>query len=328
MTSYSFRPARRSEAKPLIGLYAESGCGKTYSALLLARGFVGPNGRIGMIETESGRGEAYADLIPGGYDVLPIRESFAPKNFGDAITAAEQAKLDALIIDSASHEWQGAGGVLAMAAAAQEAGTKAILAWKRPKMDHQSHFMLRILQTPIPLVILCMRAKYPMLEGVNPENNKKEWYRSKELEPTQADDILFEMFVHGWIDHQHNLHVTKYSRDDLRAVIQDNKPITLETGRALAAWAGGSSRPAPSTTDAANQGSAGQPSLPGAAAEPEDFKRLDHMLAEAADRGSAVLATAWKNLTPKEQHMMDAALRRRHKPRAIEVDKELAEAES
>jgi hypothetical protein len=36
--TYSFRPAKRSEAKPLIGLYAESGAGKTYSALLLARG--------------------------------------------------------------------------------------------------------------------------------------------------------------------------------------------------------------------------------------------------------------------------------------------------
>src|SRR5215472_5863573 len=54
-----FRPATRAEAKPLIGLYSESGCGKTWSALLLARGFAGPLGRIGMIETEAGRGEAY-----------------------------------------------------------------------------------------------------------------------------------------------------------------------------------------------------------------------------------------------------------------------------
>ena len=49
----AFRPATRSEAKPLIGLYAESGAGKTYSALLLARGFVGPSGKIAMIQMKA-----------------------------------------------------------------------------------------------------------------------------------------------------------------------------------------------------------------------------------------------------------------------------------
>jgi len=36
-----FRPASRSEAKPLVGLYGESGTGKSWSALLLARGKIG-----------------------------------------------------------------------------------------------------------------------------------------------------------------------------------------------------------------------------------------------------------------------------------------------
>src|SRR5262249_55759525 len=113
--SHGFRPAERSQAKPLIGIYAESGAGKTLSALLLARGFVGAHGKIGMIETEGGRGEAYADddrVAP--YLVRPIRGDFAPVEYGKAITEAEQAGLDALIIDSASHEWEGAGGVLSM----------------------------------------------------------------------------------------------------------------------------------------------------------------------------------------------------------------------
>src|SRR5215813_5637862 len=103
--TYQFRPAKRSEAKPLIGLYSESGCGKTWSALLLARGFVGPAGRICMIETEGGRGEAYVGRPPvGDYDVRPIRQTFSPQAYGEAISEAEAAKYDALIIDSASHE--------------------------------------------------------------------------------------------------------------------------------------------------------------------------------------------------------------------------------
>lgn len=234
--SLMFRPAERTNAKPLIGLYAESNCGKTYSALLLARGFVGPSGRIGMIETESGRGEAYAATIPGGYDVLSIRDNFSPKAYGDAISAAEKANLDALIIDSASHEWEGTGGVLDMAATNMASGKKGVLAWQQPKMDHSRFFMLRLLASPIPIIIVCMRAKYPMREVGKPGGGK-EWVRSEVLEPKQSDDILFEMATHGWIDHEHRLHVTRYQLPDLKDVIRDGEPITVETGARLAAWA-------------------------------------------------------------------------------------------
>jgi hypothetical protein len=190
-----------------------------------------------MIETEAGRGEAYADTLPGGYSVLSIRDSFSPRTYGEAITAAEQAGLDALIIDSASHEWEGAGGVLSMAGENQASGKKGPLVWQMPKMDHQRHFMLRLLATPIPLVIVCMRAKYPMEEVV--KNGRKEWARSDRLHPKQSEDILFEMFVHGWIDEQHNFHGTKYTLDSLREAIRDGEPISIETGARLAEWAHG-----------------------------------------------------------------------------------------
>lgn len=235
---YAFRPARRSEAKPLIGLYAESGCGKTYSALLLARGFAGPTGRIGMIETEAGRGEAYADIIPGGYEVLPMRDDFSPEAYGKAIAAAEKAGLEALIIDSASHEWEGKGGVLQSAAGSGKSG---VLAWQKPKLDHMQKFIIPMLQTPIPLVIVCMRARYPMREQNKPNGGGKEWVRSDDLVPKQADDILHELFLHGWIDKEHILHVTRYTRDDLRKVVVDREKITLETGERLRKWAAGMS---------------------------------------------------------------------------------------
>jgi len=240
----TFRPAVRSSAKLLIGLYSESGCGKTLSALLLARGFVGPNGRIGMIETESGRGEAYADTLPGGYEVLSIRENFAPEVYGEAIAVAEQAKFDALIIDSASHEWEGVGGVLDMAAKNEEAGKKGLLIWQKPKISHAREFMLRLMQTSIPLVIVCMRAKYPM------EGTGKDMKRSTVLEPKQSADILFEMMVHGWIDADHNMHITK-PRNKLEdktgivsTVFADGRPITIQTGERLAKWAAGKKIPA------------------------------------------------------------------------------------
>lgn len=257
--TYEFRPAERSQAKPLIGLYSQSGAGKTYSALLLARGFVGPQGVIGMIETESGRGEAYADPgeYPeiGGYQVLSLRDNFSPETYGEAITAAEQANVDALIIDSASHEWEGTGGVLSMAADAQANGKKGPLVWQQPKIMHKRHFMLRFMQTSIPLVILCMRAKYPMREVVD-ARGRKNWARLDDLHPIQADDILFEMFVHGWISQSdHKFHLTKCTAKSLEPVFAEGQIISLDTGRHLAAWAqagNGSTAAQPAHTNGAD----------------------------------------------------------------------------
>lgn len=239
---YSFRPAATSEAKPLIGIYAESGAGKTYSALLLAKGFAGDMSKVGMIETESGRGEVFADdPIVGGFQVLSLRDDFSPKAYGAAIDVAGKAGLKVLIVDSASHEWEGAGGVLGMAAANQEAGKKGPIVWQQPKMQHQREFMLKLMQTPVPLVIVCMRAKYPMKETV--KDGKKDWVRSETLEPKQADDILFEMMVHGWVDQAHNFHVTKYTKDAFKQIFIDGKPITVETGKKLSDWAKGANVP-------------------------------------------------------------------------------------
>lgn len=300
----AFRPAARSEAKPLIGLYAESGCGKTWSALLLARGFVGPNGKIGMIETEGGRGEANVGREPvGQYLVRPIRQTFSPQAYGEAITDAENEKLDALIIDSASHEWEGAGGVLAMAAANQAAGSKGVLVWQQPKINHQRHFMLRLMQTPIPLVIVCMRAKYPM-EQVRGQ----EWKRSEKLEPKQAEDILFEMFVHGWIDQDHKLHVTKYTLPELADVIRDGERVDIATGQRLAAWAKGEPVSAATTasqrtTPAADQAApAGAPRSDAGAATPswEDY----------VDRWAVIVTNATDAATLHKQWNDDKATRK------------------
>jgi hypothetical protein len=293
--NFSIRPARRSEAKPLIGLYSESGRGKSFSSLLLARGFVGPDGRIVQIETEAGRGEAYADMIPGGYDVISLRNDFSPVAYGKAIEAAEESKADALIIDSGSHEWSGAGGVLSQALDQQEKGVKGVLAWQKPKMLHQRNFMLRLMQTPIPLVILCLRAKFPMIE--KKDGGKKEWVRSETLEPDQAADILFELFVHGWIDEQHRLHVTKYTRPDLKEVIRDNEPISIETGERLSAWARGDS-PKPAT-----QMTGGMPTNAELKEEIHSLpdEQLEMMAKEAAMRGKDVFDVFYKTRTKSDQ---------------------------
>ena len=50
--TYEIKTASRKAVRPLVGIFAESGCGKTYSSLLLARGFVGPHGKIALKQIE------------------------------------------------------------------------------------------------------------------------------------------------------------------------------------------------------------------------------------------------------------------------------------
>ena len=49
---FTIHKATRTGVNPLIEIYSESGCGKTMSALLLARGMAGPAGKVTMAAIE------------------------------------------------------------------------------------------------------------------------------------------------------------------------------------------------------------------------------------------------------------------------------------
>src|SRR5438552_15577127 len=74
-------PAERAGAHMLLQLYGPPRSGKTYTALRIARGMVGPEGRIGVLDTESGRARLYSDKVPGGVgigELTPPREHARP----------------------------------------------------------------------------------------------------------------------------------------------------------------------------------------------------------------------------------------------------------
>lgn len=253
--TFTIRPATRQGVRPLIGFYSESGRGKTFSALLLARGFVGPSGKIVMIDSESGRGELYADDIPGGYSVLPIVAPFSPERYISAITAAEESGTGIIIVDSASHEWEGIGGVLDMALEEENRGMKGLGVWKRPKLEH-AKLMAKMLQSKCP-VIACVRAKFKshqvkgtpeMAEaGLIRRNDigKQAIIKDEFASPQQAEDFIFEMTMHAEIMPDHSLRITKRGPAAMTACFPEKGPITVEHGAALAAWCAAPSLRAP-----------------------------------------------------------------------------------
>lgn len=105
----SFQKALRQQAKLRLALTGPSGSGKTYSALLIAQGLA-PGGRIALLDTERGSGALYAHLTD--YDVATFAPPFTPERYVQFVRDAEAAGYDVLIIDSLSHEWAGAGGIL------------------------------------------------------------------------------------------------------------------------------------------------------------------------------------------------------------------------
>ncbi len=90
----TIRKAERRKAKLRLGISAPSGAGKTYSALLMAFGL---GGKIGMIDTEHGSGDLYADL--GEYDIIGIGAPYTVAKYLDAIKSFEDAGYDCQTVD-------------------------------------------------------------------------------------------------------------------------------------------------------------------------------------------------------------------------------------
>jgi hypothetical protein len=234
--SFEIRKATRQSARLVIALYGLSGSGKSFSALLLARGIAG-DGKVVMIDSESGRGEAYADEIPGGYDVLPLDPPFSPARYVEAIEAAEKAGAKVIVIDSVSHEWENTGGVLDMAGANEGDGKKGLAVWKGPKIEH-SRLVLKMQQSSATIIV-CLRAKYKNRQVK--QNGKTEIVRDEFLSPIQSDDFIFETTVHFEIQQDHTVIMTKPFTPALNRCFPDDraKPFTVETGKAVAEWAKG-----------------------------------------------------------------------------------------
>lgn len=233
------RPAARQSARLLIGLFGESGSGKTKSALLLARGIAGPNGKIIMGDTESGRGEFFADEIPGGYDVIPMDAPFSPARGVEMLGTMERTGAVVGIVDSVSHFWEGQGGVLDLASDNEDAGKKGLAVWRKPKLEH-AKFVLKLMQSKMTLIV-CMRAKFKSRQV------KGAIIKDDHLSALQADDFLFELTLHMQVNPDHSIIVTKKGRADLRACLPpDNSgPLEISHGEAIAAWAKGGTVEAP-----------------------------------------------------------------------------------
>lgn len=249
MSNLTFKPATRQGVKPLIGLFGKSGGGKTFSGLLLARGIVGPSGKIAMICTENGRGAIFCDQVPGGYDVLELNPPFSPEAYASAMDAAEAAGYSVLLVDSMSHEWSGEGGYLDQKEAAldrmagqdwrkRDACKFAAAAQCKPA---HNKLVSKIVRSKMAM-ILCFRGK-DKVRMEKKEGEKTKVVADDHSSPIQDGDFIFEMLIAGEVTTKEGtsdggyMRITKHTHPALMDCLpRAGEQISTKHGELIALW--------------------------------------------------------------------------------------------
>lgn len=223
--TFVIRKAERKQAKLRIGVSGPSGSGKTYSALLLARGLTSSWNKVGMIDTENGSGELYSHL--GDYNVITLEAPFTPERYIEAIKAFQDAGIEALVIDSTSHEWEGSGGCLDIV---EKLGGK-YQDWGKVTPRHNA-FIQSILQSDMHIITTTRRKQdYEMTKN----GDGKVKVEKVGLKEVQRDGFEYELTLALNIDTRHYASTSK----DRTGLFMD-KPefiITEKTGELLRDWA-------------------------------------------------------------------------------------------
>src|SRR5262245_26808264 len=173
-------------------IFGPSESGKTLSALLLARGLAGPEGEVGLMDTEAGRGRLFATTVPGGYKYGWLRPPFTVENYerGIELFLVHCPKLRALVIDSGSHCWSAQGGVLDQVEAAEARGVSMRLRSTKPKRRYNR--FLDYLTTSRIHIIMCSRARQPLEEQTV---NGKQVMVAKPWRPIRSPSLRFDLTI-------------------------------------------------------------------------------------------------------------------------------------
>lgn len=227
MKTFEIHRATKCRAKLRLGMSGPAGSGKTYSALLIAHGL---GGRIGLIDTEHGSGDLYADLLPEGYDVLQLSPPFTPARYIEALHTMEQAGIDTIIVDSLSHAWSGEGGSLDRHGKIADRSGNSWQAWRQVTPEHNA-LVEALLQSRCH-IIATMRAKTEYVQEKD-ERTGRQTVRKIGLAPIMRDGIEYEFTTFLELD----LHHMAFAGKDRTRLFDGSifKP-ELETGRQLLSW--------------------------------------------------------------------------------------------
>jgi hypothetical protein len=288
-----FRPAVRKASPMMIATSGVSGSGKTYGSLLLAAGIAGPTGKVGFIDTENGRGSMYADspgivkALPNGYLIAQLDPPFSPDRYIEAIVAAEKSGVSVLVIDSATHEWEGIGGC---AEIAETQKLKGMPNWSKAKMLHK-RFMNHCLTSNMH-IIFCLRARE---KTKIVKVNGKEEFVNVGIQPIAEKNFVFEMTVSLHLDEKTHFASPIKVPEPLAHLFPEGKLITKEDGERIRQW-----------------------NETGSALDP--LEQLIKRSRTAAEQGRVKYREFVQSLTPDQKKRFPATIHEQNKKTAEEAD--------
>ncbi len=221
--------AKRNELKIKLSLAGASGSGKSYSAIMLAYGLCKDFSKICVIDTENHSASLYSHL--GDFNVINISAPFHPDKYIEAIKLSENAGMEVIIIDNATHAWSGKGGCLELheKETAKMRIPNSFTAWANVTPLYQK-YIDAIINSSCH-IICALRSK---TEYVMSERNGKQIPQKTGTSPMIRDGFDFEMSIAFDLDQQHKAFCTK----DRTGLFQDKESfiITPDTGRKLLEW--------------------------------------------------------------------------------------------
>lgn len=231
------RKATRKKVKIRCGVSSVSGGGKTVSALLMAFGMVGDWSKIAVIDSEGESADLYANhKLPTGVSIgefmtLPIAAPFTPEKYVEAIAECEAAGMEAIIIDSITHEWEGAGGCLDIVEELTKKDPKhnSYTQWRFVTPRHQA-FIDAILQSKCHVFTTVRRKQdYDMST-----QNGKTVVTKTGLKEITRDGFEYELTLNLELDHLHNCKASK----DRTGLFMDKDSFvpSIETGKMILEW--------------------------------------------------------------------------------------------
>jgi AAA domain len=185
---FTFRPAVKTGLFARLALIGIAGSGKTLTALKVGAA-LGDN--IGVLDTEHGRAAWYKHEVPFRHLIM---SRFDPADLTAAVAAAGEQGIDPLIVDSWSHFWFGAAGMLDQvdAAAARMGSRFSADGWKAMRPVERA--MVDALIGYPGHVIVTLRQKTEYVIDKDPGTGRIEMRRVG-LKPEQRDGLEFEFDV-------------------------------------------------------------------------------------------------------------------------------------
>jgi hypothetical protein len=219
------KKATRQKVKLRLGLSAISGGGKTYSALLLAKGLVGDWSKIAVIDTENNSASLYSHL--GDFNTIELSAPYTPERYIQAIEVCENAGLECIVIDSITHEWDGKGGILEIHSSMTG---NSFTNWGQVTPRHQ-RFIDKILQSKCHVITTVRRKTEYEMTKTSSGSTKVEKAGLKEV---TREGFEYELTANFNLDEKHNCTASK----DRTGLFMD-KPfftITEATGEMIRQW--------------------------------------------------------------------------------------------